>query len=203
MKYQDLPEKMKDEIRTERRYYHVEDEWWEYVYEDTVEIASCIGIRIEDIRFCFDYGGPGAIAFKGTYGYNANAVINLTEHLGPLPPEQLTTPLNALTAFVLKCRLIGSNDCPRASFSPSSYRSLDTTIDDIQTDAEETDYEAFEDRLGEAEEKVMDLIKALGNYALKNLRAEYEYLTSDEYIDESMHNTEVSLYPTGEIEHYG
>ena len=192
-KFADLDEKVKDKVRDRVRYDDVEWDWWDAVYEDAVDMAKLLGITIStttrktangkpvhniNIWFRgFSSQGDGA-AFDGSYEFVSDAVARVVAETGGNDPELLRIA-QELTLMQLTQRLNG-----REPFQGGVSSKRDCCI-------EASIYMWGEDEIGEPdEEQFTDLMQAFADWIFNRLEDEYDHLTSDEYIDERLNDSE-------------
>lgn len=192
-KFDDLDEDAKDRVRDAARYDNVDYEWWDTVYEDVVNMASLLGITISttsrttskgrayhdiDIWFRgFSSQGDGA-TFNGKYEYVADAVARVTAETGGNDPGLLRIA-QELTLMQLTQRMSGK--APFEGGIDGRHRNhIDATI-----------YMWGEDEVGEPdEEQFTDLMQEFADWIFSRLEDEYDYLTSDECVDERLRDEE-------------
>ena len=179
IKYQGLPEDRKEQIRNKHREAGLHDDWWEYVYEDAKEIGKQFGLDIEDIFFSGFWSQGDGACYKGSLRFKECDERDL--------PEEVRGVYQALHAVSSLLKIMDSDD----------YLFVDIKTDGRCSHEYGMDFRYYEDRSYEAEEVVdvhrEGIEEALRDYArwiYKSLEAEYEYLNSDEYIDEHLHDEE-------------
>lgn len=195
--FSELSESAKE---TARNHYRSGDypgyEWWDGVYEDAVRMGALMGIRISstthknartnrtyeeiDISFSgFSSQGDGA-SFKGDYRHIPDAVEKVKAETND---EELLRIASALSVLQLTERLLGfevfsATITARGNYSHSG--SMDVTVSYCEENEGET---AYNDAL---EQAVTQLMRDLADWIYKNLEDEYDYLCSDEYVDERL-----------------
>lgn len=188
--FDELSEQDKDKARDKIRYDDVEWDWWDAVYEDAVNMAKLLGITIStttrkttsahgiNIWFRgFSSQGDGA-AFDGSYEYAPDAVARIAAETGGNDPELLRIA-QELTLMQLTQRLGG-----REPFQGGVSSKRDCCI-------EASIYMWGEDEVGEPdEEQFTDLMQAFADWIFNRLEEEYDYLTSDEHLDERLKEEE-------------
>jgi hypothetical protein len=184
------------------RHFNTEGlEWWDAVYEDFCQICKILGVTVGSRQrqtksgmmlgeyqvyfsgFCSQ--GDGA-CFEGEYHYKPGALKKLVEYA----PQD--TELRRIAEDLQECQrrnFYGLSAKIKHSGRYLHSRSMDIEVfDRTGNDAPEETAEAIRENL-----------RDLADWLYKNLESEYEYLTSDGEIAESLEANEVEFYENGEI----
>lgn len=184
MKFADLNEKAKDRARDEARDWDVTHDWWIYTYEDAIECGKLLGIEIEskDLAFSgFSHQGDGA-SFIGRYSSIPDVVKNITEHAPQ--DETLHAIARELTAFQVTMRMhTGDEMSVNIKRAGRGCHSMSMYIDEAYAVSGVGD---GSDHTNERIEVVEKLMRRFADWIYERLQDEYEYLTSDECIDEAL-----------------
>ena len=179
IKYQDLPEDRKEQIRNKHREAGLYDDWWEYVYEDAKEIGKQFGLFIDDVLFSGFWSQGDGACYKGSLRFKECDERDL--------PEEVREVYRTLHTVNSLLKIMDSDD----------YLFVGIKTDGRYSHEYGMDFSYYEDRSYEAEEVVdvhrEGIEEALRDYArwiYRTLEKEYEYLTSDECIDEHLHDEE-------------
>ena len=184
MKFADLNEKAKDKARDEARDWNTDHDWWVYTYEDAIECGELLGIEIEskDLGFSgFSCQGDGAW-FTGRYFSIPDVVKNITEHAPQ--DETLHAIARELTAFQVTMRMhTGDEMSANIKRTGRGCHSMVMYVDET--------WGVFGTGVGpdHTQERIdilLDLMRRFADWIYERLRDEYEYLTSDECIDEAL-----------------
>ena len=166
---------------------NVDHEWW-YDFEDKKEVAKLMGIDIDNIYFSgFSSQGDGA-CFEGNYAYNKNSV-KLVMDYAPLDTE-LHRIVKALQA-VQKTAFYGIT----ASVNQSGHYSHKYCTD-ISVDMPES---IGQEKFTEIEDTVVELLRDYMDWIYKQLQTEYEYLTSEEAIIETIEANDYEFTADGKL----
>lgn len=188
--FAELSERAKDKAResyTGEGY--LDYEWWDSIFDDFIEVCTSLGINLRtrpvktrngktrhdhDIFFSgFCSQGDGA-CFAGRYYFAWTASIDIREHCDD---KELHRIADELTAMQTTQRLLGL-EFFTATISTSNHNNLRTEIDDWGID-----------EIGEPdEERFSDLMHDLADWLYRRLEDEYEYLCSNEVIDEYLND---------------
>ena len=197
-KFSELSESAQENARSWYRDHALEYEWWDCVYEDFKAICHILGVDIgsargrDEIYFSgFSCQGDGA-SFAGAYSYAAGSVQKIKEY-APLDKDLHSIAEN-LAGIQKKYfyRLEGAvsqsgryyHECSM-SFSLDSWRYSDCpNLPDDVSDIEDT---------------IQDLLRDLASWLYQRLENEYDYLLSDESIDDSIHANEYEFFKNGSI----
>ena len=179
MKYQDLPEERKEQIRQKQREAGLYDDWYEWVYEDAKEIAEEFGLNISDIFFSGFWSQGDGACFKGYLRFKECDESKLPEEIRGIYQtlHEVHGLLKILDSdnYLFLCVSLGRH-CTH------EYNMLFEFYDESSEEAE-----AIVDA---HKESICEALRDYARWIYKNLEAEYEYLTSDEYIDEQLHDEE-------------
>ena len=184
-KYEELSDRAKQKARECYLEGGLDYNWWEYLYEDFARVAEILGITLSEkpvplmngkcryepeIYFSGFYHQGSGSSFCGTYGYAKGAVAKIKKY-APQDEE-----LHRIAQ--------GLQDVQRSHF----YRlTADiTSARDHYIRVEVGDSENPYRDIGEAEDGVRELMNDFNDWMFKCLQDEYEYLTSDEAVEESI-----------------
>lgn len=173
MKFSELDERAKRRARDDSRDRNVDHDWWDYTYEDARRIGALLGIDIQnhrkfpDIEFDIDCG---TITVPFYYNYSPKAVQSIAEY-APKDAELNSlavdfTMLQHAVRLTTGGRLFGSNTRSHVQ------------VDVVDVPGEAPPPTEFQENALEA------LFKRFENWLLTCLTEEYEYLTSDECLDQ-------------------
>lgn len=184
-KYEELSDRAKQKARECYLEGGLDYSWWEYSYEDFARVAEILGITLSqrsvplmsgkcryepEIYFSGFYHQGSGSSFCGTYGYAKGAVARIKKY-APQDEE-----LHRIAQ--------GLQDVQRRHF----YRlTADiTSVRDHYIRVEVGDSENPYRDIGDAEDDVRELMNDFNGWMFKCLQDEYEYLTSDEAVEESI-----------------
>lgn len=184
-KYEELSDRAKQKARECYLEGGLDYSWWEYLYEDFARVAEILGITLSqrsvplmngkcryepEIYFSGFYHQGSGSSFCGTYGYAKGAVAKIKKY-APQDEE-----LHRIAQ--------GLQDVQRSHF----YRlTADITyVRDHYIRVEVGDSENPYRDIGDAEDDVRELMNDFNDWMFKCLQDEYEYLTSDEAVEESI-----------------
>jgi hypothetical protein len=200
--FNELSEKAKDKAREWYRTKQFNYDWWDDIYDNVKTAASYLGIEIDKkpvtlmsgktwyapaIYFSgFSSQGDGA-SFLGTW--RANNMKTTVELSAEFPTDETLLNIHA-TLWEYKTVYPGSYcTSTRGNCMYSHERS--TNLEAVL--AEDRDYNRQE--CEPLEECVVDFMK----WIYDELETEYEYLTSDEYVDENIRANEYEFTEEGSI----
>lgn len=179
LKYQDLPEDRKEQIRNKHREAGLHDDWWEYVYEDAKEIGKQFGLLIDDISFSGFWSQGDGACYKGSLRFKECDERDL--------PEEVRGVYQALHEVDSLLKIMDSYDYlyVRISLGGKCTHEHNMLFEFYNESSEEADAV-----IDAHEESICDALRDYARWIYKNLEKEYEYLTSDECIDEQLHGEE-------------
>ena len=194
-KFSELPEGAK---RTAREHYTSGDypgyDWWDYTYEDFQRICAIMGVDIaESVRKTvsgkevrepkiyfsgFSRQGDGA-SFEAYYSYRPEAVAELKEYCNDVELHRIN---EGLVLLQITRRLKGLDHFSASVTTGQGYRHSGMIDADLHVNDEDEDYVETE----QVQKEFTQLMRDLADWLYKTLEAEYDYLCSDEYVDERL-----------------
>lgn len=187
---EELPEGAKDRARAWYRDGGFDYDWYDAVYEDFQRIADILGIRLKTratrlIGGCtredpwiwfsgFWSQGDGA-SWEGSYSYRKSAVADLRAYA--LQDQTLHRIAETLQAaqrrnfYQLRAEV---------SHRGTQYHAFTVAA------SETRDSSAAAEVIGDAEAVVTEALRDLANWLYRQLEQEYDHLTSDEAVDETL-----------------
>jgi hypothetical protein len=186
----ELPEGAKDRARAWYREAGFDDHWYDAVYEDFQHIAEILGIRLKTrtthlvggrtrqdpcIWFSGFWSQGDGACWEGTYSYRRSAAAELRAHA---PKDQTLHRIAATLQAAQRQNFyqLGAEVTHRGNYYHASTMAVSVSQDSA-TAVEIT---------GDAETVVTDALRDLANWLYRQLEQEYEYLTSDEAVDETL-----------------
>lgn len=176
-KYDELSDEAKQKAREEYLKDGLYYNWWDFCYEDFCQVAGILGIEIScrqgrgaEIYFTGFYCRGSGSSFVGTYRY-AKGAVNLIKQYASQDKElhriaQALQDIQRKHFYRLEARITSRLD--------HSIRVSVSHCDDPYRD------------IGDAEDDVQELMNDFNDWMYCRLRDEYEHLTSDEVVEESI-----------------
>lgn len=199
--FSELSEPAKERARNWYRENCLDYNWWTDIYDDTIEIAKLLGIEIKtrtintssNTKFtepCIYFSGfwsqgDGA-CYEGTYHYAKKSVNTIKQYA----PEDKTLHkiANGLYA-VQKEHFYGLSATIRHSGQYCHEYCMDILV--------EPNYESCNFMKNGAEMEVIDLLRQFAKWIYKRLQKEYEFLISDEMVDDIFYYNNFDFYEDG------
>lgn len=198
-KFSELDERAKNtarEIYREGSYPH--DDWWDFVYEDAVRMGEMLGIDIEHkvrgthggktiqepmIHFTgFSSQGDGA-CYSGEYSYEPEALQKLKAECND---DELFRIAKELAVLHLTCRLMGIElDYTKIEAMGGGYSHSNTMSVTLRV-TEDTDDDGEPYAIVDIEKTLTELMKDFAKWIYRQLESEYDWLMSDECVDERL-----------------
>lgn len=166
--YKELSDKAKEKARAWFTTDYPCHDWWDPIYEDAKEMAKLLGIEIDDIYFSGFYSHGDGACFKGTF--RPEDVKTVEEFLENYPEEK-----TVLGLYERICKVKCPEDC-RVNISVSGHHSHSHTMSISFTEEMER----------EEERELLSCVRAFADWIYRTLEKEYEYLLSDEAVEESI-----------------
>jgi len=190
-KFEELSEPAKDRAREWYREGAFDFEWWDSVYEDFAQIAEVLGLRLQthsvklmngstrqdpDIWFTLNYSQGDGASFDGSYSYAALAHRKIRAYA----PKDSTLHMIADRLF----------EAQRAN-GYKLHANIKSDRDScISIEVEKEDYSVIE---GDTGRSVSDAFRSLAQWLYEALRAEYEFQSGEEQVDETIQANEYTF----------
>jgi len=177
-------------------------DWWDGVYEDAVRMGALMGINIStthnassrkghpgyktiDISFSGFWSQGDGASFEGNYDFVPDAVAKVKSETND---DELIRIASSLSTLQLTRRLLGLEPFT-ATISTSGRYSHSNTMD-VELHGWDDDSEDDYSALADEESEVTQLMRDFADWIYKSLETEYDYLTSNEYVDERLEDDE-------------
>ena len=184
-KFGELSEQAKEVARTWWREGALDYDWYDCVFGDAKAVGKCMGIDIDKILFSgFNSQGDGA-CFEGYYSYEKGGLKKVQSH-APTDTE-LHLIASELQEIQKKYRYKLSASVKQ---SGRYYHANSTEIGVSYGDDWAPE---------EAENTIKELLRDFMRWIYKRLENDYEYLMSDESVDESIIINEYEFTENGKI----
>jgi len=186
-KFADLSDSAKEKARENWREGNLEYEWWDSVYDYAKEIGAAIGFRIENIFFSgFSSQSDGSCA-EGYYEYHKGWKEEV-DKIGPVDSEilEIATKLQQIQRIYFYRLCAGIKH--RGFYHHSGCTEIDVEDSERLIDVTYSDYE-----------EVCDLLRKFMDWIYKCLETEYDYLMSDECVDDAIIANEYEFDEDGSI----
>ncbi|MES2727569.1 MAG: antitoxin of toxin-antitoxin stability system [Bacteroidota bacterium] len=162
-------------------------EWYDCVYEDAKEIGKIIGLDIDKIYFSgFSSQGDGA-CFKGSYSYQKECVKKIKEY-APIDEK-----LHSIAERLYNIQKENFYKISATIKQSGHYYHEYCTAINVYKDG---DFMYF-DGADKVEEEITDCLRDFMRWIYKTLDAEYEYLTSEDAIRETLEANEYEFTKDG------
>ena len=189
--FNELSEQAKEHARERYRANAFDYDWWEYVYDDTKSAAELLGISINNIQFSGFWSQGDGASFTGDYRYAKGAF----KRIKAWAPEDKELHRIAGGLQSIQKRYFYSLRASITNGAGSNYYSHSGTMHIEAWDARRSGYTD----VGNAEGELADLMRSFADWIYQQLREEYEFLTSDEQIDEAICANEYEFTEDGSI----
>ena len=187
MKIDELLDEVKESVLDKNRMINVEHiEWWEDTVDHIKVCGDKIGISIDKVYFSgFNNQGDGA-CFEGFYEYKKGS-LKLIKEFVPLDEELIRVAkdlqeLQRRFFYQLSARV----------FHRGHYYHENCTVIDVAGN-EDFAYEVHDD----AEDGVIEFLRDFMRWSYKRLEQEYNFLTSDEQVMETLRLNEYEFDQEG------
>lgn len=185
--FDELTEEAQQRAISEHYDWNIHNDWYDFVYDDAKRAASALGISISNIYFSgFASQGDGA-CFEGSYEYKKGSIAAAADYgkeLQDIARALLDAQRPAFYGLVASAQ-------QRGFYSHSGCMAIDVER-----------YNGYYDRLDVSADQHDAIEQALRDFAdwiYARLEAEYDYLTSEEAIAESLRANEMEFHETGAI----
>ena len=191
-KFDELSDSAKETAINECREFNVNDSfWYEYIFDDTKEIAEIIGIEIDDIYFSgFWSQGDGAM-WLGSYSYKAKSTKAIRDYA---PQDTDLHEIADSLAAIQKLNFYQLN----ASITKNHYAG-NYSHSGVMYVSVERDSSNYQEMSNDAESDITDNLRYFADWIYKRLESEYRYATSDETVTESILANEYEFDVSGNM----
>ena len=189
--FDELSDSAKEKARHWWRNGGLDCDWYEPVYSDFVGICGILGFDVDsrDMQFSgFCSQGDGA-SFTGSYKYGKCSAKKIREYA----PQDAALHEIADTLQALQKRNFYS-----LSASVTRNHSIYVHENTISCGYVDRDSDNYQDPTSDAEETLTDCARDLCHWLYASLEKEYDWLMSDEYIDETIRCNEYEFTKEGE-----
>lgn len=186
-KFDELGDDAKEVAREWYRQGALDYEWWDFIYEDAKTIAELMGIHIDRIYFSGFWSQGDGACFEGNYYYNPGSVKAVKEY-APQDQElhRIATELYEIQRE--HCYKIYAGVRHSGHYHHEHCTVIEIDCDHCSSWIDDTAYEC-----------VADLLRDYMRWIYKMLETEYDWLMSDEQVDESIRYNGYEFTEDGEI----
>ena len=211
-KFDELPDDAKEKAREWYREGAFDYNWWEFVYEDFTQICEILGVEIstreqgyypansytrktstvQQIFFSGFWSQGDGACFEGTYAYKKGSVKKIKEYA----PKDIDLHWIAEQLFNVQAKNFFSVTAT-IKHSGYYYHKFSTSINVYkvygnQYWVDEADADA------ETADTITELMRDLMEWLYKTLEKEYDWMNSDEQVDDSILANEYDFNECGE-----
>lgn len=181
--FDELSDDAKEKAREWYREGALDYEWWDGVFESAKTAGACLGITVDNIYFSgFSSQGDGA-CFVGTYAYRKGWRAALRAEFGEATLEPLEAIGQSLQDAQKRVFYRGTADVRKTSH----YYEHENTVR-IECDPDD----------GELADALTDTLRDFMRWIYRELEKEYDWLNSDEQVDEAIEANEYTFTADGE-----
>jgi len=207
-KFNELSDDAKENAIERFRDINIDHEWYDFTIEAAKQIGETLGIEIENVYFSGFYSQGDGACFEGSYTYNKDWKANLTDHVGGDDLQALIKIGEALEAAQKDARY--SLEATMKHDGHHYYYNSGCMDVHIEADSdkwipvehlmgEEAAFKLMEDAVENNHDHLKDTLRSFADWIYRNLEKEYEYLTSDEAVIESIEANEYDFDEDGEL----
>lgn len=188
IKYQDLSEERKEQERQEYRQYGLNYDWWAGVYDYAHDTAAKFGLDIDDIFFSGFWSQGDGACFTGDFRFKPCVVAELPEKVRDI--YKTLHEVDSLLKIAVPHFIWVVDITHTGRYSHEYTMQIDTNISADIDDPVGGEGTALETIMKETEQGVAEALRDYARWIYSILEEEYEHLTSDETIDELLHDEE-------------
>jgi hypothetical protein len=179
---------LKAKVLEKYAYINVEHEWHNFTIEDFKEICSIIGLKVSNTYFSGFYSQGDGACFVGSYRYRKNSINDLKAYA----PQGAELHRIAKELQVLQKKTFYNTFC-EITHSGRYYHEGTMNFSLSSND------ERFENLIYSLENDFEELFKDLAIWLYKALENEYNYLTSEEIILQTLESNGYEFTEDGNI----
>jgi hypothetical protein len=184
----ELSEKAQERAIEKERLHGLDYDWWDFVYEDAKTIGALMGIDIDNIYFSGFWSQGDGACFEGSYSYKKGALKAVKEHA----PQD--TDLHEIAEDLQRIQRRNFYQLTASVRHSGHYHHSGCTS--VLVDRDSNNYQAMTD---DADDDIKDNLRYFMDWIYKRLEDAHEGLTSDEYIRESLSESDAEYLETGAI----
>ena len=187
-KFDELSESAKQKAIDDYRQDGFDHDWWDAVYEDAKQIGEVIGIEIDNIYFSgFSSQGDGA-CFEGKYAYAKGSAKEIKDHAPQ--DEELHRIARDLQKLQKKNFYSLSAKVKQSGHYSHEYCTEIEVYDNLNS---------YGDVTIETEKALSELLRDFMRWIYKQLEQDWDYLSSDEQIIETIQANEWEFDENGDM----
>lgn len=191
--FAELSEAAKENAREWWREAGQHDEWWHCTVDDAKTCAALLGVDIDRVYFSgFSSQGDGA-CFEGSYRYAKGWRKALRSHVGGDSLKELEEIGEALQQ-AQKAVFYGAT---ASTWQSGHY--MHSGCMTVSVDVEEHPRGGYWDDTSAVEEGITDALRLLADWIYSQLEREYDYLNSDDAVEESIEANDYEFDVNGAI----
>ena len=186
MKYEELSDKAKENARMGMSDINTDHDWWEYTYEYVGEVAKSLGFEWFEVTG-FDLERGSYVQYDGQFYFNKMKLDELSDK----QKDELKWFIEPILAQNALCAIHSQGSYLWAQVTPTGRVSLNVNWEVANTDTPDELEELLD---GEAIETAFS---EFADWIQARLQEDYDYLTSDEVIEESIVDNEYDFDEEG------
>ena len=191
--FDELSDESKEKARDWWREGGLEYDWYESVYSDFVSICEILGFDVieSNIHFSGFWSQRDGASFTGSYKYSKGSTKEIREYA---PKDTALHEIADALQVLQKRNFYGLwGNIERCSASNYVHESTISCSDAYR------DSDNYQDATSDAQDTLTDCARDLCHWLYASLEREWEWLLSDEQVDESIRCNEYEFTFTGEI----
>lgn len=167
----------------------IDYEWWDFVYDDAKEIGKLMGIEIDNIYFSGFWSQGDGACFEGSFHYEKGCHKNVKSYA---PKDTELHRIAKAWSKVQRLSFYQLNG--RIKHRGHYYHAMCTEIS-VYGDGDLAEFYVDID----TDDAVCDVLRDLMNWIYRQLEKEYEWLSSDEQIAETIRCNEYEFDEDGNM----
>jgi hypothetical protein len=188
--FDELSDKAKARARQWWREGGFDYEWWDSTEDDARQIAALMGLEIDELMFRGFWSQGDGASFTGRYSYAKGSVKAVKDYA---PQDTRLHKIAESLQAIQRKNLYGLSANVTRGHNSNFYRHENTMYIQVETRAGDWAND-------EAQEAVSEALKDFARWYYRQLEKEYDYLNSDEAVDESIRANEYTFTETGKRE---
>jgi len=184
--FNELSEFYKERARDAYRDMNLYHGWHELILDDAKKVASMLGIFINDINFSGFYSAGDGASFSGSYRYEKGGLKKVKEH------APLDTALHDVARALQQIQAVNFYQVQGDITKTGRYEHSGT----MQLNAYRDDGKDFND-----DDDLLEVMRTFADWIFSQLKKEYDWIMSDEQIDDAIIANEYEFNDDGSIYH--
>ena len=189
-RFNELSDSAKETARDWYRTGGLDYDWWDAVCDDFDRVAEILGISVSEKYFSGFWSQGDGACFFGSYRYAKGAARAIRDYA---PQDKALHDIADALAEVQKRNFYSLTASISRHYGAGNHCHENTMAVSVDRDGDN-----YQDPTSDAEDIVEEAMRDLARWHYRQLESEYEYLNSDESVDEAINANEYEFTEDGD-----